>query len=224
MMFTSTSPWTALPLFFALLVPVATIAQSSEGSPHVASSAPVPEGLPGIAEPSGPTADRALELVEMTLTPENDGTGNTDESISDGSAALPVEEGGTGVLELSFAAGASPFGVARITLVFEPDALEVVDVAPSDDLPSGLMLEHVLLPGELRAVAVNTSSLDEPVGTFKLMRITVRPLAEAGTVIAVSAEQNAAFNTELVAYRNRISGHADVIVTAPATTSTTSRR
>ena len=176
-------------------------------------------------ERSVSAGDTTFGMVRLTPPPASDGTGNTDEPNSEGTVALPVEEGGTGVLELTFSAGQSPFAAALIAVTFDPDALEVVGVTPSDDSADDLLVEHVLLSGELRLIAVNTSSsLDEPVGTVKLVRITVRPLAEAGTVIAVNATQNAAFNTELVAYRDRLSGHANVVVTAPATTSTADDR
>ena len=214
------APRTLLPLVAALSVTVSAIAHPPEDSPPVALPGAAPEAHTGMPERSVSAGDTTFGMVRLTPPPASDGTENTDEPNSEGTVALPVEQGGTGVLELTFSAGQLPFAAALIAVTFDPDALEVVEVTPSDGSEEHLLLEHVLLPGKLRVVAVNTSSsLDEPVGTVKLVQITVRPLTEAGTVIAVNATQHTAFNTNLVAYRNRTSGSANLIVTAPAATS-----
>ena len=217
---------TALLLVVMALAPVAAMAQWGSELLFLPSSRAVSERSGDPSDFSILKKESGSGAVQIAPAFNGDGleVGAAGSSNSHGSVALPVEQGGTGVLELSFAARERSFGAALITLSFDPAALEVVDVTASDGSAGNLLMEHVLLPGEVRVIAVNTSSLDGPVGTVKLAKVTVRPLADAGTVIGVYATQNGAFDTELVAYRDGLSGHANVVVTEPATTSATDDR
>ena len=131
--------------------------------------------------------------------------------------SVAVVAGGTGVLDLSFFSAAEPFGAAQMTLTFEPEDLEIVEVTLPPNPEAELRQEYLLDRGELRLIVVNTSSADEPVGTIELARVTVRPLAAAGTVIPVVAVQNGALTAGVQAYPSRNASNAEIVVTAQQT-------
>lgn len=138
--------------------------------------------------------------------------------------SVAVVEGGTGVLDLSFFSAAEPFGAAQMTLTFDPDDLEVVDVTLPPNPAAELRQEYLLGGGELRLVVVNTSSADTPVGTVELARVTVHPLAAAGAVIPVHAVQNGALTAGALAYASSGATGAEIVVTAPQSSTTVHRR
>lgn len=131
--------------------------------------------------------------------------------------SVAVVEGETGVLDLSFFSAAEPFGAAQMTLTFEPGDLEIVDVTLPPNPAASLRQEYLLNQGELRLIVVNTSSADEPVGTIELARVTVRPLAAAGTIIPVVAVQNGALTAGVQAYPSSGASDAEIVVTAQQT-------
>ena len=134
--------------------------------------------------------------------------------------SVAVVAGETGVLDLLFFAAAEPFGAAQMTLTFDPDDLEIVEVALPPGRAAELRQEYLLNQGELRLIVVNTSSADEPIGTIELARVTVRPLAAAGTVIPVGAEQTDALTANAAKYPNSDASDAEIVVTAPQTSTT----
>ena len=131
--------------------------------------------------------------------------------------SVAVVAGDTGVLDLLFFSAAEPFGAAQMTLTFDPDDLKIVGVALPTNPAAELRQEYLLNHGELRLIVVNTSSADEPVGTIELARVTVRPLAAAGTVIPVGAEQNDALTADAAKYPSSGASDAEIVVTAAQT-------
>ncbi|MDR5651955.1 hypothetical protein [Ruixingdingia sedimenti] len=128
--------------------------------------------------------------------------------------SVAVQEGQTGELDLAFFTAADPFGVAQMTVTWDPAQMEVEDVTLPPNAAAVLQQEILLEPGSLKVIVVNTSSVTEPIGTVDIAKITVRPLTAVGSRIVVQAVQEGAFNTDVNTYPRSGSAAAEVVVTA----------
>jgi hypothetical protein len=131
------------------------------------------------------------------------------------SAAIP--SGSVGKLSLNFFSAASPFGVAHVTVSYDPAKLELVDVTLPGNAAATLKQEVSREPGLVKMIVVNPSSLTQPIGTVVLAELSVRPLGAVGSVIPIVATQVGARTAAVTSYPSHGGANAEVVVTAPVT-------
>lgn len=115
--------------------------------------------------------------------------------------SVVIAEGGTGQLQLALFAGDKVFGATRAALKFDATKMQIVDVqAPA---VGGLTpaLQWKVTGGELRLLVVNGESLQKPIGTVTLARITVKPLGSAGQQFTVTSEVSDALAADRTTFR-----------------------
>ncbi len=98
--------------------------------------------------------------------------------------SVAVAEGGTATLEAELFSGAIPLGAAHFDLLYDPSQVEVVGVSAGStrEIENGVASAPAA-PGRTGIVALNGASLDHPIGTESLARITLRPLVPAGSIV-----------------------------------------
>ena len=133
------------------------------------------------------------------------------------SVAIPAGE--TGQLDLVIFTGGEAFGAASVRLDFDPDALEIVDVAADTDAVRLLDVHWSQTDGSLSIVTLNGAALDAPIGTVRIAGITVRPLAGAGSVIDVDATLDDALTADSDGFASRQAFDAEIVVTTPSAAS-----
>jgi hypothetical protein len=114
--------------------------------------------------------------------------------------SVAVAKGNVGDLDLALFAGDRPFGAARISVQFDPQRLEIVNVVPVQVGAVLPVLEWSSDSGVLKLVVVNGQSLAVPIGSVTLARISVRAIGEAGDQIEVSSAVTEAYAADRVAF------------------------
>jgi hypothetical protein len=129
--------------------------------------------------------------------------------------SIAVAEGSVGEMEVVTFSGSEPVGAVHVEVLFDPAALEVIDIAvgSAPELQGGFVYE-ALEPGRVAFVGLNSRSLTNPFGTVSLARIEVRPVSAAGSRVPLTISVQQVLNTDSQAVRAQ--GFAgEVVVTSP---------
>ncbi|HEX2255012.1 MAG TPA: hypothetical protein VHQ65_17230, partial [Thermoanaerobaculia bacterium] len=125
-----------------------------------------------------------------------------------------VAEDGTATFEVLLFAGADVVGATHFDVVFDPVLAEIVGVeaGTTEQLAPG----HVAVtsPGRAAVVDLNATSLTQPIGTASLARITLRPLAPAGTRVPLSIQVRSVLRQDSGAVASRGFSGEMVVVSA----------
>jgi len=114
--------------------------------------------------------------------------------FADPSVAVP--EGGTATMEVQLFSGATAVGATQFDLVYDPTQVEVVAVEPgtTKEFENGVSSAPAA-PGRTGIVTLNGASLDHPFGTESLARVTLRPLAGAGSRVQLGIQVRSLLRT-----------------------------
>lgn len=108
--------------------------------------------------------------------------------------SIAVPAGESGDLDLAIFTGDKPFGAAIVTLAYDPAKVEIVSVTPGSNGGDNVRLESSVESGTIRIVALNGTSLQQPIGSVAIARVRVRPIGASGDrVVLRSAVSKALF-------------------------------
>jgi hypothetical protein len=132
--------------------------------------------------------------------------------------AVTIGQGSTGAMELAMFAGDAPFGAARAEVKYDASALEIVSVTPLENGGFTPSLEWKNSRGILKLVAVNGSSLSQPIGTIRLAKIEFRALASFGNRVQITTSINGALKTNRDPIRTGTGFNGEVTIINPIQT------
>ncbi|MEM8994549.1 MAG: hypothetical protein AAGF23_07130 [Acidobacteriota bacterium] len=129
--------------------------------------------------------------------------------------SVAVAPGQTAELEVVLFAGAEPVGATHIEVEFDAARARVVAVEPGQAEMERAFSSDVI-PGRLSFVALNTVSLEQPIGTVLLARLQIRPNGGTGSRVPLAITVRDILGQDLATIPGR--GFAGEIVVGNAQT------
>lgn len=126
--------------------------------------------------------------------------------------SIAIPSGQAGTLDLAIFTGDRPFGATLVTLTFDPAKVNVVSIAEGANGDDSLRLESLNDNGTLRIVALNTATLERPIGSVRIARLQVRVTGSPGERIAIRSAVSRALFADRSAMRAGTGFDAEIIV------------